>query len=64
MASHSQTHDPKNAGETPDGKTAGGALDIHEKDVIHISTDADLKAGDDRAAKPSTHAENTKRADR
>lgn len=64
MASDSHTQDLKTAGQAPDGKTTGGALDIHEKDVIHISTDADLKAGDDTAAKPSAHAENAKGADR
>jgi hypothetical protein len=55
MANQSQTHEQK---------TKGGPLDIHEKDVTHIATEADLKAGKDTAAKPSTHAENTKRADR
>ena len=64
MANHSQTQDPKTTGQAPDGKTTGGALDIHEKDVTHISTEADLKAGEDTAAKPSAHAENAKRADR
>lgn len=49
---------------TPERKTKGGALDIHEKDVTHISTEADLKAGKDTAAKPSDHAENTKQVNR
>jgi hypothetical protein len=65
MAGHSKTHDQNSAArKTADNKTSGGALDIHDTNITHISSDADLKAGADTAAKPSAHAENTKRTDR
>ncbi len=47
-----------------DGKTKGGALDIHEDDVTQIATETDLKVGEATAAKPSGPAENTKRNER